>query len=159
MQQTRTVELGTGLFVFLGVAALFFLTTQTTGSGMGRVETYSITARFDNIGGLTARAPVTMAGVTIGRVAGIELDADRFEAVVTLQIDRRFDQIPEDSEASILTAGLLGGNYIGIGAGGSLDALRDGDEIYLTQSAIVLENLISRFLFQQSQDFDNEEDF
>ncbi len=156
MQQTRTVELGTGLFVFLGIAALFFLTTQTTGTGMGRVETYTVTARFDNIGGLTARAPVTMAGVTIGRVEKIELDPERLDAVVTLQIDRRFDQIPEDSEASILTAGLLGGNYIGIGAGGSFDALRDGDEIFLTQSALVLESLISRFLFSQSED-DNDD--
>lgn len=156
MQQTRTVELGTGLFVFLGIAALFFLTTQTTGTGMGRVETYTVTARFDNIGGLTARAPVTMAGVTIGRVEKIELDPERLDAVVTLQIDQRFDQIPEDSEASILTAGLLGGNYIGIGAGGSFDALRDGDEIFLTQSALVLESLISRFLFSQSED-DNDD--
>lgn len=156
MQQTRTVELGTGLFVFLGIAALFFLTTQTTGTGMGRVETYMVTARFDNIGGLTARAPVTMAGVTIGRVEKIALDPERLDAVVTLQIDRRFDQIPEDSEASILTAGLLGGNYIGIGAGGSFDALRDGDEIFLTQSALVLESLISRFLFSQSED-DNDD--
>ncbi|MCC5868646.1 MAG: outer membrane lipid asymmetry maintenance protein MlaD [Gammaproteobacteria bacterium] len=157
MQQTRTVELGTGLFVFLGLAALFFLTTQTTGSGMGRVETYSVTARFDNIGGLTGRAPVTMAGVTIGRVEKIALDPDRLDAVVTLKIDRRFDQIPEDSEASILTAGLLGGNYIGIGAGGSMDALRDGDEIYITQSALVLESLISRFLFSQSEDQSDED--
>ncbi len=157
MQQTRTVELGTGLFVFLGLAALFFLTTQTTGSGMGRVETYSVTARFRNIGGLAARAPVTMAGVAIGRVEKIELDPDRLEAVVTMQIDRRFDQIPEDSGASILTAGLLGGNYIGIGAGGSMDALRDGDEILLTQEALVLESLISRFLFSQSED-ESEED-
>lgn len=157
MQQTRTVELGTGLFVFLGLAALFFLTTQTTGSGMGRVETYAVTARFDNIGGLTGRAPVTMAGVTIGRVEKIELDPDRLDAIVTMKIDQRFDQIPEDSEASILTAGLLGGNYIGIGAGGSMDALRDGDEIYITQSALVLESLISRFLFSQSED-QSEED-
>ncbi|MCC5861488.1 MAG: outer membrane lipid asymmetry maintenance protein MlaD [Gammaproteobacteria bacterium] len=156
MQQTRTVELGTGLFVFLGIAALFFLTTQTTGTGMGRVETYTVTARFDNIGGLTARAPVTMAGVTIGRVEKIALDPERLDAVVTLQIDRRFDQIPEDSEASILTAGLLGGNYIGLGAGGSFDSLRDGDEIYLTQSALVLESLISRFLFSQSEDDDDD---
>ncbi|TVQ48236.1 MAG: outer membrane lipid asymmetry maintenance protein MlaD [Gammaproteobacteria bacterium] len=156
MQQTRTVELGTGLFVFLGIAALFFLTTQTTGTGMGRVETYTVTARFDNIGGLTARAPVTMAGVTIGRVEKIALDPERLDAVVTLQIDRQFDQIPEDSEASILTAGLLGGNYIGLGAGGSLDSLRDGDEIYLTQSALVLESLISRFLFSQSEDDDDD---
>ncbi len=156
MQQTRTVELGTGLFVLLGIAALFFLTTQTTGTGMGRVETYMVTARFDNIGGLTARAPVTMAGVAIGRVEKIELDPERLDAVVTLQIDRRYDQIPEDSEASILTAGLLGGNYIGIGAGGSFDSLRDGDEIYLTQSALVLESLISRFLFSQSDDEDDD---
>lgn len=153
MQQTRTVELGTGLFVFLGVVALFFLTTQTTGfSGFMGGDAYRVTARFDNIGGLTTRAPVTMAGVTIGRVESIEFDPERLNARVTMRIDGRYDQIPDDSEASILTAGLLGGQYIGLGAGGSFDSLRDGDEIYLTQSAIVLENLISRFLFQQSQE-------
>ena len=152
MQQTRTVELGTGLFVFLGVAALFFLTTQTTGfEGVFGRDYYSVTARFENIGGLSTRAPVTMAGVTIGRVDRIDFDGDRLDAVVTLKIEGRFDGIPEDSDASILTAGLLGGQYIGLGAGGSPDSLRDGDEIYITQSAVVLENLISRFLFQQGE--------
>jgi phospholipid/cholesterol/gamma-HCH transport system substrate-binding protein len=152
MQQTRTVELGTGLFVFLGVVALFFLTTQTTGlEGPFAREHYRVTARFDNIGGLTTRAPVTMAGVTIGRVERVEFDPLRMEAVVTMRIESRYDRIPEDSDAAILTAGLLGGQYIGLGPGGSPESLRDGDEIWLTQTAMVLENLIGRFLFQQTQ--------
>jgi phospholipid/cholesterol/gamma-HCH transport system substrate-binding protein len=151
MQRTRTVELGTGLFVLLGLAALMFLATQTSGSGMVGVETYQVTARFENIGGLTERAPVTMAGVAIGRVERIEFDPEQLNARVTMQIDRRYDAIPEDSEASILTAGLLGGNYIGFGPGGSPDSLKDGDEIYLTQSALLLERLISKFLFERSE--------
>jgi phospholipid/cholesterol/gamma-HCH transport system substrate-binding protein len=150
MQRTRTIELGTGLFVLLGLAALLFLTTQTSGGGMAGVETYRVTAHFDNIGGLAERAPVTMAGVAIGRVERIEFDPERLNAKVTMQIEQRFDAIPEDSEASILTAGLLGANYIGIGPGGSPDVMKNGDEIYLTQSALLLERLISKFLFEKS---------
>ena len=153
MQQTRAIELGTGLFVFLGVSALLFLTTQTS-----NLETYlngdgyMVTARFDNVGGLAIRAPVTMAGVTIGRVARIEFDPQRFQAVVSLRIDPRYAEIPEDSDASILTSGLLGGQYIGLNPGGSLDSLTEGSEIEFTQSAIVLEDLIGRFLLSMGDD-------
>jgi phospholipid/cholesterol/gamma-HCH transport system substrate-binding protein len=149
MRQSRTVELGTGLFVLLGLSALLFLTTQTsnigsyfTGSG------YSVLARFNNVGGLDVRAPVTMAGVTIGRVESISFDDQQFKALVTLRIDPNFDQIPEDSDASILTSGLLGAQYIGLNPGGSLDSLEDGSEIEFTQSAIVLEDLVGKFLLQ-----------
>lgn len=148
MQQTRTVELGTGLFVLLGFAALFFLTTQTTGSeAFNAQETYQVTARFQNVGNLKTRAPVSMSGVTIGRVTSIQLDPQILEATVTFVVDSRYDQIPEDSDASILTSGLLGSQYIGLQPGGSEEYLRDGSEIMFTQSAIVLETLISKYLF------------
>ena len=147
MQQTRTVELGTGLFALLGMGALFFLTTQTTGGeDFSADETFEITARFDNVGSLRQRAPVSMSGVTIGRVTRIEFDPAALDAVVTMEIDARYDQIPEDSDASILTSGILGSQYIGLQAGGSEFYLEDGSEIMLTQSAIVLESLIGKFL-------------
>lgn len=151
MQQTRSVELGTGLFVLLGVGALFFLTTQTTGSdAFDANDTYTVTARFDNVGSLKSRAPVAMSGVTIGRVKAVRFDPDRLNAEVTFVIDQQYDAIPEDSDASILTAGLLGSQYIGLQAGGSDMYLEDGSEIQFTQSAIVIENLISKYLFNSS---------
>ncbi len=156
MQQTRTVEVGTGLFVLLGIGALFFLTTQTTGQRDFKADqVYEVEARFGNIGSLKERAPVSMAGVTIGRVTGIEFDGVALEAVVTFVIDSRYDEIPDDSDASILTAGLLGSQYIGLQPGGSETFLEDGSEIMFTQSAVVLENLIGKYLFNTSSD--NEE--
>lgn len=150
MQQTRSVELGTGFFVLLGFAALFFLTTQTTGSNdFSASEAYEVTARFENVGSLKDRAPVSMSGVTIGRVTNVEFDPQGLEAVVTFVIDERFNQIPDDSDASILTAGLLGSQYIGLQPGGSDLYLEEGSEIQFTQSAIVIENLISKYLFNQ----------
>ncbi len=147
MQQTRTVEFGTGLFVLLGIGALFFLITQTTGGNdFSASETYRVTARFGNVGSLSARSPVSMAGVTIGRVTRIDFDPESLDAVVTIVIDSRYDQIPDDSDASILTAGLLGSQYIGMQPGGSLSYLEDGSEILFTQSAVILENLIGKFL-------------
>ena len=146
MQQTRTVELGTGMFVFLGVAAIFFLATQTSNlNSLVSSEAYTVKARFENIGGLSVRAPVTMAGVTIGRVSDIAFDPNRLDAVVSIRIDARYNRIPDDSDAAILTAGLLGGQYIGLSPGGSDTFLADEDEIEFTQSAVVLENLISKF--------------
>ena len=153
MQQTRTMELGTGLFALLGIGALFFLTTQTTGSDDFNVDdTYEVSARFDNVGSLKPRAPVSMSGVTIGRVTDIRFDSEALEAVVTFVIDSRYDQIPDDSDASILTAGLLGSQYIGLTAGGSPLYLEDGSEILFTQSAIVLENIIGKFLIGGTSD-------
>lgn len=157
MQQTRSVEIGTGLFVLLGLSALFFLTTQTTGTdSFSKDEAYSVTARFENVGSLTDRAPVSMSGVTIGRVTAVEFDPVALDAKVTFQIDNRFDQIPEDSDASILTAGLLGSQYIGLQAGGSDLNLEEGSEIQFTQSAIVIENLISKYLFNNNSDSESE---
>ncbi|MDH4124327.1 MAG: outer membrane lipid asymmetry maintenance protein MlaD [Gammaproteobacteria bacterium] len=153
MRQNRAVELGTGLFILLGIGALFFLTTQTTGrNDFTNTDVYSVQARFENVGSLKQRAPVAMSGVTIGRVTGIEFDGEALEAVVTMVIDSRFSQIPDDSDASILTAGLLGSQYIGLQAGGSEFYLEDGGEITFTQSAIVLENLIGKFLVKSGSD-------
>lgn len=147
MRQTRAVEIGTGLFVLLGMGALFFLTTQATGGDdFDASDTYTVEARFQNIGSLKARAPVAMAGVTIGRVTGIEFDPIGLDAVVTFVVDSQYDQIPEDSDASILTAGLLGSQYIGLQPGGSDIYLEEGSEVHFTQSAVVLENLIGKFL-------------
>jgi phospholipid/cholesterol/gamma-HCH transport system substrate-binding protein len=153
MRQNLAVEFGTGLFVLLGMGALFFLTTQTTGrNDFSSSDTYVVEARFDNVGSLKNRSPVAMSGVTIGRVTGIEFDGVSLEAVVTMVIDSRFAQIPDDSDASILTAGLLGSQYIGLQAGGSEIYLDDGSEILFTQSAIVLENLIGKFLVKSGSD-------
>ncbi|MDA0705639.1 MAG: outer membrane lipid asymmetry maintenance protein MlaD [Proteobacteria bacterium] len=153
MRQNRAVELGTGLFILLGIGALFFLTTQTTGrNDFTNTDVYSVQARFENVGSLKKRAPVAMSGVTIGRVTGIEFDGEALEAVVTMVIDSRFNHIPDDSDASILTAGLLGSQYVGLQAGGSEFYLENGGEISFTQSAIVLENLIGRFLVKGRAD-------
>ncbi len=147
MQQTRSVEVGTGLFILLGMGALFFLTTQTTGGDdFSADEVFTVEARFENVGSLRPRAPVAMSGVTIGRVTTIEFDPISLEAVVQFVIDSRYDQIPDDSDASILTSGILGSQYIGLQAGGSDMYLEDGSEILFTQSAILLENLIGKFL-------------
>lgn len=147
MQQTRSVEVGTGLFVLLGIGALFFLTTQTTGGDdFTAEETFTVEARFENIGSLRNRAPVAMSGVTIGRVTEVRFDPETLEAVVLFVVDSQFDRIPDDSDASILTSGILGSQYIGLQAGGSDTYLENGSEMMFTQSAIVLENLIGKFL-------------
>jgi phospholipid/cholesterol/gamma-HCH transport system substrate-binding protein len=159
MQQTRTIEIGTGLFALLGISALFFLTTQTTGSDDFNVDdTYEVAARFDNVGSLKPRAPVSMSGVTIGRVTEIHFDSDALEAVVTFVIDSQYDQLPDDSDASILTSGLLGSQYIGLTAGGSPFYLEDGSEILFTQSALLLENIIGKFLISGPPDGDGEDE-
>ncbi len=147
MRQTRAVEFGTGLFVLMGMGALFFLTTQATGGDdFSADDVYEVQARFENVGSLKRRAPVAMAGVTIGRVTDIVFDPNQLDAVVTFVIDSQYDQIPDDSDASILTSGLLGSQYIGMQAGGSDMYLEEGSEVLFTQSAIVLENLIGKFL-------------
>ena len=148
MKNTRSLEIGTGLFVLLGFAALAFLTTQLPGASLkfGRgPEGYAVTADFDNVGDLKAGSPVTMAGVTIGRVESIRVNQQKFKAEVVLRIENQYSQIPDDSDASIQTAGLLGGKYIGIGPGGSETFLKQGGQIEFTQSAIVLESLVNKF--------------
>lgn len=148
MKNTRSLEIGTGLFVLLGFAALAFLTTQLPGTSFkigGGPAGYTVTAKFDNVGDLKAGSPVTMAGVTIGRVESIRFNPKDFKADVVLRIEKQYSEIPEDSDASIQTAGLLGGKYIGIGPGGSETFLQDGGQIEFTQSAIVLESLVNKF--------------
>jgi phospholipid/cholesterol/gamma-HCH transport system substrate-binding protein len=147
MRANRTLEIGTGMFVLLGFAALFFLTTQLPSSGLklGSAKAgYHVTAEFDNIGDLKVGSPVTIAGVRIGEVDGIRFDSKSFKAVVGMRIGSQYNQIPDDSFASIQTQGLLGGKYIGFSPGGSDTNLKDGSRVEQTQSAIVLESLINK---------------
>jgi phospholipid/cholesterol/gamma-HCH transport system substrate-binding protein len=147
MRANRTLEIGTGMFVLLGFAALFFLTTQLPSSGLklsAAKKGFHLTAEFDNIGDLKVGSPVTMAGVRIGEVERIHFDSKDFKAVVGLRIDPQYTQIPDDSFASIQTQGLLGGKYIGFSPGGSETNFKDGGRVDQTQSAIVLESLINK---------------
>ena len=148
MRKSHALNLGTGAFVLLGFATLFFLTTQTTSRGLsfGNQPHYDVVAKFDNIGDLKVGAPVSMSGVEIGRVSKISFDTQAYKAVVVLQLDQKYNQIPSDSDASIYTQGLLGGKYIGITAGGAETYLKNKDQIDFTQSAFVLENLIGQVL-------------
>lgn len=147
MGSTRTTDISTGLFVLLGFAALFFLVTQITNRELStNGNAYDVEARFENIGSLKVGAAVSMSGVTIGRVDSIALDQNIYKAVVHMKINATYNQIPTDSDASIMTAGLLGGQYIGITAGGSVDYLKNGDRIELVQDALVLENLINQLV-------------
>jgi phospholipid/cholesterol/gamma-HCH transport system substrate-binding protein len=149
METTPAREIGAGLFILLGFAALFFLATQTTNVESYVTEKgYLVTAKFEDVAGLKVRAPVTMAGVNIGRVEGIDFDPNSLSALVTIKINNKYNKIPDDSDARILTAGLLGSKYVGIGAGGSETYLKDRSRIEITQSAIVLENLIGKLLFK-----------
>ena len=151
MSNTRTVEILVGVFVSLGIAALLTLAVNVSNvSGFTRGEQYTIKANFDNVSGLKERSAVSIAGVTVGRVSSIVVDPITFEAVVSMNIDGRFNEVPVDSSAGIYTAGLLGEKYVGIGPGGAPDYLEEGGEIRLTQSSIVLEKLISQFLFSQT---------
>jgi phospholipid/cholesterol/gamma-HCH transport system substrate-binding protein len=152
MRSTRTIDLSTGLFVLLGFAAILFLVTQITNRefSLGGGAAYRVQAQFENVGGLKPGAPVSMSGVTVGRVESISFDMDALKAVVTLRLDGRYNRIPQDSDASIFTAGLLGGQYIGITPGGSEEYLQNGGRIEFVQDAIVLENLISKYLFSQA---------
>lgn len=150
--QRKSLDIWVGLFVVLGVAALLFLALQAGNmSTLSFGKTYQVVARFDNIGGLKPRAPVKSAGVVVGRVEKIAFDDQNFQAQVTLQVQNEV-KFPKDSSAKILTAGLLGEQYIGLEPGGDTNNLVAGDRIKMTQSAIVLENLISQFLFSKAAD-------
>ncbi|MCG7918179.1 MAG: outer membrane lipid asymmetry maintenance protein MlaD [Candidatus Thiodiazotropha taylori] len=151
--QTRQLEITVGFFMALGLVALFFLAMQVSNlASISSDEGYTITARFDNIGGLKVRSPVSMAGVRVGRVVGISYDQSSFEAVVTLAIDPQFNQIPDDSIAKIHTSGLLGEQYIGLDPGGSLESLEQDSELMMTQSALVLEEIVGQFLFSKAEE-------
>jgi phospholipid/cholesterol/gamma-HCH transport system substrate-binding protein len=148
MQQSRASEIVTGAFVLFGFAALFFLVTQITNKDFssGGNAGYQLVANFENIGSLKVGAPVAMSGVTVGRVESINYDQQLYKAVVRLHINAQFDRIPDDSDASIMTAGLLGGQYIGVTAGGSEQYFKEGGKFAIVQDALVLENLINQLV-------------
>jgi phospholipid/cholesterol/gamma-HCH transport system substrate-binding protein len=148
MQNSRSMEIAVGLFVAGGFAALFMLAMQVSNlSANISSENYTVTAAFQNIGGLKVRSPVTVSGVRVGRVEAIDYDTHAYEAVVTMRIEDRYNTFPEDTSASIFTAGLLGEQYIALQPGGSDKNLKAGDRIHLTQSALVMEQIIGQFLY------------
>ena len=152
MKQTRTIEIVTGAFIVLGFVALYIIATSATNiRSYGEGKGYTVTATFNNIGGLKTRAAVTMAGVPVGRVTAIQLDSKSFTAVVTMQIDGHYNDIPDDSTASILTEGLLGSQYVGLDAGGSNTPLKGGSRIQYTQDSLVLEKLIQQFFSKATE--------
>jgi len=153
MRANYKVELASGIFLLLGIAALVWLATRATdyGQDIGK-ETYTISARFTNVGDLRDRAPVKIGGVTVGMVESISLDPVSFEAVVQMTLASRFNEIPSDTGASVLTSGVLGDRYIGLDPGGAPDMLEEGDEIFITQSALVLEQIIGKYLFNTNKD-------
>jgi len=150
MMSRKELDLWVGLFVLIGIGAMLFLSLKVANlSAFSTAETYQVLAKFDNIGGLKPRAPVKSAGVVVGRVSDIRFDNETFEAVVTVSVERRF-QFPKDSSAKILTSGILGEQYVGLAPGGDASNLKDGDTLKITQSAVVLENLISQFLYSKA---------
>ena len=150
----KAVETTVGLFLLIGVAAIIWLALKVGNWSPTTTHDYEVTAHFDNIGGLTMKAPVTLAGVTIGRVASIGIDADDYSARITLQIDQAYDNLPTDTSAAILTSGLLGAQYVGLDPGAEETYLKDGDRIEITQSAVVLEHLIGQILIRTAEEED-----
>ncbi|TAN56599.1 MAG: outer membrane lipid asymmetry maintenance protein MlaD [Betaproteobacteria bacterium] len=145
-----TIDAWVGVFVAAGFAALLFLALKVGNlASFSGAQTYQVQAKFANIGGLKIRAPIKSAGVVVGRVSEVRFDNETYEALVTLNLDTQF-QFPRDTAAKILTSGLLGEQYIGLEAGGDGVMLKQGDRLRLTQSAVVLENLISQFLFSKA---------
>ncbi|MCS4504731.1 putative phospholipid ABC transporter-binding protein MlaD [wastewater metagenome] len=159
MDKTRAIEIAVGLFVVAGLAALTVLAMRVSNiTAFQTTEGYTVIGHFRNVGGLREGAPVKMGGVQVGRVSGISLDTDTYEARVELTIDSRFDDLPMDTSASVLTSGLLGEQYVGLEAGGMPTALQPGDELMLTQSAIVLEKIIGQFLYNKASGSDSGSD-
>lgn len=152
MKRQAKIEIWVGLFVLMSIAALVMIAFQVSNfSSWKDRPSYQVSALFDNIGGLKVRAPVKMSGVVIGRVTAISVDPVSFKAKVSMDIDQTYNQLSIDSSASILTSGLLGDQYIGIEIGGDEEVLAQGDQIELTQSALVLEDLIGQFLVKFSE--------
>ncbi len=147
MKSSHQIELTAGIFLLLAIAALIFLALHATDRGVASGDSYTLNASFANIGGLKPRAAVSMGGVSVGMVESITLDPETFEAKVRMQISQRYDNLPEDTSASILTSGILGNQYVGLEPGGSFEPLVDGDTIMITSSAMVLEQLIGRYMF------------
>ncbi len=149
--RSKTLEIWVGIFMLLGIAALTMLAFQVSGPGLGSEKSYRIEARFDNIGGLNVKAPVMIGGVKVGRVGGIWIDKEDYVAVVGLDINAEYDSLPDDTGAAVLTSGLLGAQFIGLSPGSAEFYLEHGDQLEFTQSAIQLESLISRFMFNQGK--------
>jgi phospholipid/cholesterol/gamma-HCH transport system substrate-binding protein len=150
MMTRKELDLWVGIFAVIGIGAMLFLSLKVANlASFSAADTYQIQAKFENIGSLKVRAPVKSAGVVVGRVSEIHFDNESFEAVVTLNIDGRF-RFPKDSSAKIMTSGLLGEQYISLSPGGESVNLKNGDTIKLTQSAVVLENLIGQFLYNKA---------
>ncbi len=150
---SRNLEITVGLFVAAGIAGLVMLAlTVSNLSSYSGGEGYQIQAGFDNIGGLKVRAPVSASGVRVGQVTAIDYNSENYEAVVTMTIDPEFDKFPLDTAASILTSGLLGEQYIGLEPGADIDFLKAGDRLDITQSALVLEQIIGQFLYSMADD-------
>ena len=150
---TRTIEIAVGLFVAAGFAALFMLAMKVSNlANYTGDDGYEILARFDNIGGLKVRSPVAASGVRVGQVTGIEYDSGGYEARVTMSIDPQYDKFPTDTAASVLTSGLLGEQFIGLQPGAEEEYLMAGSEIELTQSALVLEQIVGQFLYSKAEE-------
>ena len=151
MINRKSLELWVGLFVAAGILALAMLAFKVGNLTSADVmNSYKVSARFDNVGGLKVKAAVTVAGVRIGRVSAIAFDNKKYQALVTMDIDGRYQNIPKDSSASILTSGLLGDQYIGIEPGGDEASLKGGDTFLRTQSALVLEKLVGQVIFNKA---------
>ncbi|BAW80983.1 ABC transporter substrate-binding protein [Candidatus Nitrosoglobus terrae] len=151
MRQSPAVELTVGVFVAAGLIALFILAIKVSNlSLINKENTYSVTAKFQNIGTLKVRSAVTLSGVTVGRIASIKIDPQTYEAEVIIRINSEYDYLPDDTSASIYTAGLLGEQYVALEPGGSDTYLKEGSEITLTQSALVLEKLIGQFIYSKA---------
>lgn len=153
MQHSNTQDTLVGLFVAAGIAGLFFLALQVSNlSSFSEKPNYTLTARFDNSGGLKIKSPVSAAGVKIGTVTDIKFDVKSYQSIVTMHIDADYNKLPTDTTASIFTAGLLGEQYISLEPGGAEDFLKNNDAIEITQSAIILEKAISQFLFKSAEE-------
>jgi len=151
--QRKGLDLMVGLFVLAGIVALATLALRIGNiGGISVSDGYTVTARFDNIGGLKVRSPVKLGGVLVGRVTHIGLDDDDFRALVTIRLAKEYDQLPADSSVAVNTAGLLGEQYLNLEPGGDDEVLKDGDEIQITQSALVLEQIIGQFLYSKADD-------
>lgn len=155
VRNNKIIDFVVGLFILAGLLGLIFLAFKVSGltvAAVGNHNFYTITAEFDNIGGLSVRAPVSVSGVTVGRVSAIQLDPTTFRAKVTLQINNKFHQFPSDSSASILTQGLLGSNYISLSPGFDTTTLKSGSVIETTHSALILENLVGQLIYNLKGD-------
>jgi phospholipid/cholesterol/gamma-HCH transport system substrate-binding protein len=153
MQHTATQDTLVGIFVAAGIAGLFFLALQVSNlSSFGQQDSFTITARFESSGGLKVKSAVSAAGVKIGKVTDIRFDPKTFQSVVSMSIDSQYKTLPDDTTASIFTAGLLGEQYVNLEAGGSDNFLKNGSSIDITQSAIILEKVIGQFLFKSAEE-------